>query len=112
MTTPTPTPFVEQRNRFVDMKITITWLISAAASVVLALGGVYLKLDNVSNTVSELKVKTDIRDERISEVRSSIEQIKGANDVQNVTLTRHTQDIVDLRRDIDDIRKNQRWMPK
>ena len=102
----------ERPLKVIDAKLPLTWLITSAVAVILAMGGVFMKLDNVSVALSKLEAKTDSRDERINLLAQTQIQQQGKNDTQDAQIVRSQSDIVDLKRDIDEIRKSQRWMPK
>lgn len=102
----------ERPQKVIDAKLPLTWLIGTAAAVVFSMGGVFFKLDSVSSSLTKLEAKTDNRDDRITTLAASLIQQQGKNDTQDAQITRAQSDISDIRRDVDEIRKSQRWMPK
>lgn len=102
----------ERPQKIIDAKLPLPWLIGCATAIVFSMGGVFVKLDAVGSSLSKLEAKTDNRDERISTLAQSLIQQAGKNDTQDAQITRNAADITDLKRDVEDIRKSQRWMPK
>ncbi|WVW77383.1 hypothetical protein Bhz58_00052 [Stenotrophomonas phage vB_SmaS_Bhz58] len=102
----------ERPQKIIDAKLPLPWLIGSACAVVFSMGGVFVKLDAVGASLTKLEAKTDTRDERISTLAQSLIQQAGKNDAQDAQITRNAADITDLKRDVEDIRKSQRWMPK
>lgn len=103
----------EQRpQKIIDAKLPLPWLIGCASAIVFSMGGVFFKLDNVTTSINKLEAKTDNRDDRISAIMQSLIQQQGKNDTQDAQILRAQTDITEVRRDVEDIRKSQRWMPK
>ena len=42
-------------TKVIDMKISLTWLISTAVVIILSIGGMYAKMDQVGNELIDLK---------------------------------------------------------
>jgi septal ring factor EnvC (AmiA/AmiB activator) len=102
----------ERPQKIIDAKLPLPWLIGCATAIVFSMGGVFVKLDAVGSSLTKLEAKTDNRDERINVLAQSLIQQQGKNDTQDAQIIRAQSDITDIRRDVDDLRKSQRWMPK
>lgn len=99
-------------QKIIDAKLPLPWLIGSACAVVFSMGGVFVKLDAVGASLTKLEAKTDNRDDRISTLAQSLIQQQGKNDVQDSQITGVQNETRDLRRDVEDLKKSQRWMPK
>lgn len=102
----------ERPQRIIDAKLPLPWLIGSACAIVFSMGGVFVKLDAVGSSVAKLEAKTDTRDDRINVLAQTLIQQQGKNDVQDAQITGVQNEARDLRRDVEEIKKNQRWMPK
>lgn len=105
-------PTQKQASRIIDAKLPLSWLIGTASAVVFAMGGVYFKLETVSSSITKLESKTDNRDDRIATLTASLILQQGKNDTQDAQINRNHADIKDMRRDVDDIYKAQKWATK
>lgn len=102
----------ERPQKIIDAKLPLPWLIGSACAIVFSMGGVFVKLDAVGSAVSKIEAKTDSRDERISTLAQSLIAIQGRNDVQDAQIQGTQSEVRDMKRDIEEIKKSQRWMPK
>lgn len=102
----------ERPQKIIDAKLPLPWLIGCATAIVFSMGGVFVKLDAVGSSLSKLEAKTDNRDERISSLMQTLIQQQGKNDTQDAQIQRNASDISDVKRDVEELRKSQRWMPK
>lgn len=102
----------ERPQKIIDAKLPLPWLIGSACAVVFSMGGVFVKLDSVGQSLTKLEAKTDTRDERLSALAQTLIQQAGKNDVQDAQIIGVQNETRDLRRDVEDLKKNQRWMPK
>lgn len=102
----------ERPTKIIDAKLPLPWLIGSACAVVFSMGGVFVKLDSVGASLTKLEAKTDTRDDRINVLAQTLIQQQGKNDVQDAQITGVKNEARDLRRDVEEIKKNQRWMPK
>lgn len=99
-------------TKIIDAKLPLPWLIGSACAVVFSMGGVFVKLDSVGASLSKLEAKTDTRDDRINVLAQTLIQQQGKNDVQDAQIIGVQNEARDLRRDVEEIKKNQHWMPK
>lgn len=102
----------ERPQKIIDAKLPLPWLIGCATAIVFSMGGVFVKLDAVGSSLTKLEAKTDNRDERISALMQTLIQQQGKNDTQDAQISRNQSDISDLKRDVEEVKKSQRWMPK
>ena len=102
----------ERPQKIIDAKLPLPWLIGSACAIVFSMGGVFVKLDAVGSAVQKIEAKTDSRDERINVLAQTLIQQQGKNDVQDAQMSATQNEVRDLRRDVEEIKKNQRWMPK
>jgi len=106
----------EQRpQKIIDLRLPLTWLIGATVSIVVSMATFYAKVDGMASkqadlqhSIDSLQDKIEKRDETVSGIQNSIMLIQGKNDTQQSQIDRATNDITDMRRDIEDIRKTQR----
>lgn len=98
--------------KIIDAKLPLPWLIGSVCAVVFSIGGVFVKLDAVGTSLTKLEAKTDVRDDRINVLSQSLIQQSGKNDVQDAQLDSVQSETRDIRRDVEELKKNQRWMPK
>jgi hypothetical protein len=102
----------ERPQKIIDAKLPLPWLIGCACAVVFSMGGVFVKLDAVGIALTKMEAKTDLRDERITTLSTALIQQQGRNETQDAQINRNQSDIAEIKRDLDEIGKNQRWMPK
>lgn len=93
-----------EKTKFIETKLPLPWLLSTAAATILSLGGVFMKLDILSQNIAKLESKTDIRDERIAALNQNLLLQQGRNDTQQTQINRNMEDIADIKKDIADIR--------
>lgn len=99
-------------HKLIDEKLPLTWLIGSAAAIVIAFATVVVKLDNVTSSLTKLELKTDQRDDRITLLIQNIAEVKGKNDTQQTQIDRNYQDLTEVKRNIEDLRRNQKWLTK
>lgn len=102
----------ERPQKIIDAKLPLPWLIGSVCAIVFSFGGLFFKVDAVGQSVAKLEQKTDTRDERISTLAATLIQQQGKNDTQDAQIQRNAADIGEIKRDVEDLRKSQRWMPK
>ena len=102
----------EHPTKIIDAKLPLPWLIGSACAVVFSMGGVFVKLDAIGQSVTKLERKTDMRDERISTLAATLIQQQDKNDSQEAQIQRNAAEIGEIKRDVEDLRKSQRYMPK
>lgn len=107
-----PMPAGSNDQRIIDAKLPLPWLIGCACAIVFSMGGVFVKLDNVNTALNKIEAKTDNRDDRITTLAATLIQQQGKNDTQDAAILRIQTDVIEIRRTLDETRKNQRWMPK
>lgn len=112
MNKPTNTNVSGEDVKIIDAKLPLWWLIGSACAVVFSMGGVFVKLDSVGTALTKIEAKTDSRDDRINVLAQSLIQQQGKNDVQDAQMQAMENEARYLRRDVEEIKKNQRWMPK
>jgi len=101
--------------RVVEMKLPLTWLLSTATVVIMAMAGLVFQLNiatggiaELKSSMIELKLAQEKRDERMNLFSgSNIEMRSQLNNVQ-LEMTRISNDVNELRRDS---RIQQRYMP-
>lgn len=113
MTTPPVPPIPpEGAPRVIDAKFPVTWLIGSAASIVFALGGLYVQLNGVIAVVAKMEAKTDLRDERYSVMNQALLLVQGDNRVQQTEINQNKSEIVEIKRRLDEQGRKQTWAPK
>lgn len=55
-------------QRVIDTKIPVTWLITSVCGIILAIGGVFVRVDNMAATITKIDNKAEVRDERFNVV--------------------------------------------
>jgi hypothetical protein len=93
-------------SRIIETKIPLTWLVTSVLSVVLAFGGLFVKVDNATSAVSELKAKIESRDDRMTMLIQGLTEVKGVNSMQQSQIDRVQTDLIDVRRDLIDVRQS------
>lgn len=75
------------------MKFPLPWLISTAAALVVSIAsltwqvaGANNRLESMALEVGKVERRLDMRDERIDQLRSEVQQNRAANEVQNQRL--------------------------
>lgn len=61
-----------QANRIIDLKLPLSWLLSSAATIVLAIVGMFFKLDQLGTDVAELKATVRAGNVTASTVQSEV----------------------------------------
>ncbi|QBZ71747.1 hypothetical protein [Pseudomonas phage KP1] len=106
----------ERPQKIIDAKFPLPWLIGSASAIVFSMGGVFVKLDGMSAALNKIETKAEVRDtrtdERINVIAQGLIQQSGRNDTQDAQLARAQSDINEVKRDVEDLRKSERWMPK
>jgi hypothetical protein len=124
MNTAAAQPDTEMNERpkvqnIVQMKFPITWLIGACVVVLSGLLALYVTfldygrdIKALTNTVNALNAKTDTRDDRITAIVQSTIEMKASQSGAEYRLQRAEGDVKELRNTVEELRRNQRWMPK
>lgn len=106
-------------QRLIEMKLPLVWLLGGVVSVLFSLGGLYVKFDTLSQNLTKLDAKTDIRDDKMQTLLSTSIEIKSQISAQDQRMLRAEGDVKDLRADLNGIRNEvqtlrngQRWIPK
>ena len=86
-------PLESRHQRIVDVKFPLPWLISTAAALVVSIAsltwqvaGANSRLESMVGEVSKVERRLDMRDERIDQLRSEVQQNRASNEVQNQRL--------------------------
>lgn len=86
-------PLESRYQRIVDVKFPLPWLISTAAALVVSIAsltwqvaGANNRLESMAVEVGKVERRLDMRDERIDQLRSEVQQNRAANEVQNQRL--------------------------
>jgi len=106
-------------QRIIEMKFPITWLIGFAMLLSSGILAVYTKFTDygrdiqvLTATVNNLNAKTDTRDDRITAVVQEMIQVKAGSAALTERMSRAESDLKESRGVIEELRRNQRWMPK
>ena len=106
-------------QKFIEMKLPLVWLLGSVAIIAGSLVSMYVTfigygktLDVLTKTVERLDTKTDTRDERLSTLLQTTIEIKAQLSEQDRRLMRNESDIKELRGNVEEIRRTQRWAPK
>ena len=117
---------IEQANdmdnkptKLIEMKLPLVWLLSSVVIICGALLSMYVtfigygkNIEALTKTVDRLDTKTDTRDERLSTLLQTTIEIKAQLSEQDRRLMRNESDIKELRGNVEEIRRSQRWAPK
>ena len=86
-------PLESRYQRIVDVKFPLPWLISTAAALVVSIAsltwqvaGANNRLESMAVEVGKVERRLDMRDERIDQLRSEVQQNRASNEVQNQRL--------------------------
>ena len=86
-------PLESRHQRIVDVKFPLPWLLSTAAALVVSIAsltwqvaGASSRLESMVGEVSKVERRLDMRDERIDQLRSEVQQNRASNEVQNQRL--------------------------
>ena len=86
-------PLESRHQRIVDVKFPLPWLLSTAAALVVSIAsltwqvaGANSRLESMVGEVSKVERRLDMRDERIDQLRSEVQQNRASNEVQNQRL--------------------------
>ena len=86
-------PLESRHQRIVDVKFPLPWLLSTAAALVVSIAsltwqvaGANSPLESMVGEVSQVERRLDMRDERIDQLRSEVQQNRASNEVQNQRL--------------------------
>lgn len=105
--------------KWIEMKLPLVWLLSAAGFVIAGMLGLYLQFQNygrdintLTKAVNRLEDKMENRDDRIGVLVQSTIEIKSQLTAQDLRMLRTEADIKEVRHNIEEVRRSQRWMPK
>lgn len=96
----------------IDNKFPLTWLIGCTCAIVFTFGGYAVQANNVSTKLGELSGKMDKRDEVQNIIQQNILIQQGRTDVLSSDVKRTVSDIIEMKRDIEEIKRRQTWAPK
>lgn len=103
---------VENKNesfgKIIDMRLPLPWLLASVISIVFSIGGVFVKLNTVSESLVKMEIKTDLRDSKIINLAEMLIEQKGKNEMQDEQIKRTQADIGELKDSISDVRKSTR----
>lgn len=99
-------------QKMIDSKVPLVWVMSTSAAILIAMGGLFAKVDTMTTQVTDLVKKSESRDDRMNLISSAIAETRGLTMTNIQSINRSEKDIEMMRRDIDDLRKTQRWLPK
>lgn len=109
----------DRPQKIIDAKFPLTWLIGATFTIVVSMATFYSKVDGMASKQAELQTsidklqdKIEKRDESMTAIQGSILQLQGKEALQDSSIQRSAADIIDIRRDVDDIRKTSRYTPR
>jgi hypothetical protein len=101
-----------QITKSVDTKLPLTWVISSAFGIIFSVGGVYIELKNISNSLEKIERKNDLRDDKIQQINQMAIETNGRVTNQQSQLERAQLDMSELRRDFANSPKMTRWVAK
>lgn len=96
----------------IDAKLPLAWLIGTGAAIVFAMGAFSFQISTIAATVSKIETKVDLRDDKTNILTQSIIALQGDQRTQDAKIDRSAADIVELKKDIEEMKRKQVWAPK
>lgn len=96
----------------IDTKFPLSWLIGCSCAIVFSMGGFAVQVNSMSSALAKMDSKMDDRDDRVNLMQQTILIAQGKADNMAASIQRNSQDILDLRRDLEEIKRKQPWVPK
>jgi len=103
---------IPRPQHIINPKISLEWLIGAVIAILIPAAAVYYKVDTLTSAVQKSDSKADERDKVIQQIASDIQVQKVVIQNQQNQYQTVTQSVDILRNQVEELRRNQRWMPK
>ncbi len=89
----------------IDSKLPLPWLLVCTATIAIALGGVFAKLDTVSATLKDVQSDIKARDANQVIVNQTVA-------LQDVAIKQVQAEVTGLKSSVAELQRNQRFYPK
>lgn len=96
----------------IDNKFPLTWLIGCSAAIVFTIGSYAFQANSMSKSLDNLTSKMEKRDESQNIMQQNALIQQGQINVMGSDVKRNSTDIIELKRDIEEIKRRQTWAPK
>lgn len=99
---------MSDKTTVIDAKLPLTWLIGSAVAIVFSLGGLYVKVDSLINTFDKVGTKLAEQDKTVSTLSQNVLIQSGRYDTLSLKVDNNTQNIAELKKDVDNYLKSSR----
>lgn len=82
------------------------------ATSLISLGGIFMKLDYIAKAVDKTEIQFASVNSQINSTNNAITELRGQNTQQAADIARNSNDIVQLRSQVDQLKDVRRWTPK
>lgn len=96
----------------IDAKFPLTWLLGTGAAIVFAMGSFSFQISGIAKTVANIEAKADVRDDRSNLMAQSIIALQGDQRTQDAKIDRSAIDIIEVKKDIEEMKRKQVWAPR
>lgn len=100
------------KQTVIDTKFPLSWLIGCSCAIVFSMGGFAVQVNSMSSALAKMDAKSDARDDRVNLLQQTVLIAQGKADNMASSITRNASDIADLKRDIEELKRSNRWTPK
>lgn len=83
---------------FIETKIPLWWILACASAIVFSMGGVFVRLEAVTISLSKIETKLDVQDKQMAQFSESLSDVRSANIVQQMQIDRATFDLNEISR--------------
>lgn len=87
-----------QSPAFIETKIPLWWILASATAIVFSMGGVFVRLEAVTVSLSKIETKLDVQDRQMAQFTESLGDVRSANIVQQMQIDRAVFDINEVSR--------------
>lgn len=82
----------------IEAKLPLWWIIGSATAIIFAMGGLFVKLEAVGETLNKVEIKLNQQDGQFSSLIKELSDVKSVNSVQQLQIDRATSDVNELSR--------------
>lgn len=81
----------------VEMKLPLPWLIGSASAILLAMGGLFAKMDSVTSTLTKIEVRADSEASQKALLTQTVITLQGDNKTQQVQIDSNKSEIAEIK---------------
>lgn len=82
----------------IETKLPLWWILASVTAIVFSMGGVFVRLESVTVSLTKIETKLDTQDRRMGQFAENLGEIRSVNNVQQMQIDRASADLNEISR--------------